>query len=332
MQSRCATAIVLTCTFMHSGCTDEQAPMVSYQPDREREEMDAGNEVITRGPYEHVSAGGDFTCTIETGGAVVCWGANTWGQADPPEGTFSRLSAGFIHACGIREDGTLRCWGGEGHGRADAPDGLFKEISSGSQHSCAIRQDGTVVCWGDNRNGQLTPASDEALHDTDAGREDPSEQENEETNDNTYIQISAATTYTCGLKPDGTIRCWGSNADGRSTPPSGNFSQMSSGYNHSCALEDGSVHCWGGNYDGQLEVPSGSFTQVSSGDFYSCGIVTTGTVRCWGRNFRGQASAHAGSFIQVSAGSEHTCGLTDEGAVRCWGENRDGRCTPPPGP
>ena len=78
---------------------------------------------------------------------VVCWGDNTDGQTDAPEGKFSTVSAGDAHSCGIRSDRTVVCWGQNSDGRAEAPDGKFSSVSAGERHSCGIRTDGTVACW-----------------------------------------------------------------------------------------------------------------------------------------------------------------------------------------
>ncbi|MBV9791136.1 MAG: hypothetical protein JOZ51_23270, partial [Chloroflexi bacterium] len=40
----------------------------------------------------------------------------------------------------------------------------------------------------------------------------------------------------------------GSNSYGQSTPPSGTFTQVSTGYLHSCGLRtDSTIICWGDN-------------------------------------------------------------------------------------
>ena len=58
----------------------------------------------------------------------------------------------------------------------------------------------------------------------------------------------------------------GSDGHGQSSPPSGEFTAMASGSDHSCALSvDGTAHCWGSNfshggyrYHGQAAPPAGS--------------------------------------------------------------------------
>ena len=44
----------------------------------------------------------------------------------------------------------------------------------------------------------------------------------------------------------GTIACWGANTYGQSTPPSGTFTSVGTGGMFTCGVKtDGSLLCWG---------------------------------------------------------------------------------------
>ena len=141
--------------------------------------------------------------------------------------------------------------------------------------------------------------------------------------------LSAGGSHTCGVKPDGSVACWGYNVAGQApATEAGPFTQVSAGGNHTCGVKpDGSVACWGHNYYGQAPATeAGPFTQVNAGDFYSCGLKPDGSVAFWGDNNYGQAPAtEAGPFTQVSAGGNHTCGVKPDGSVACWGHNVAGQ-------
>ncbi|MEN6300767.1 MAG: RCC1 domain-containing protein, partial [Anaerolineaceae bacterium] len=46
--------------------------------------------------------------------------------------------------------------------------------------------------------------------------------------------LSLGEAHTCAIKSDGTLACWGENANGQSTPPIGTFTQVSAGGSHTC--------------------------------------------------------------------------------------------------
>jgi len=61
-----------------------------------------------------------------------------------------------------------------------------------------------------------------------------------------FTQVTAGTDYTCGLRNDGAVSCWGDNRYGQSEPPRGPFTEVSAGIERTCGLRpDGSVVCWG---------------------------------------------------------------------------------------
>jgi len=148
----------------------------------------------------------------------------------------------------------------------------------------------------------------------------------------TFSQVSAGGSHTCAIKTDHTLACWGDTSSGQATAPGGTFSQVSAGGLHTCAIKtDGTLACWGDNSLGQSSPPAGAFSQVSAGGFHTCGVRIDGTVACWGYNFSGQATPPAGNFSQVSAGGSHTCAIKTDGTVACWGDNTWGQATPPAG-
>jgi alpha-tubulin suppressor-like RCC1 family protein len=72
-----------------------------------------------------VSAGGDQTCGLTTGGAAYCWGFNWFDLLGDRHSTSSRIpaaamlglvfvavSVGDDHACGLTRAGAVYCWGG----------------------------------------------------------------------------------------------------------------------------------------------------------------------------------------------------------------------------
>ena len=87
---------------------------------------------------------------------------------------------------------------------------------------------------------------------------------------------------------------------------------------------------WGGNEHGQCDVPSGRFTQVAAGCDHSIGLREDGTIDCWGRNIMGQCDAPEGVFKSVAANGWHSLAIREDGSVAYWGR-RDGESREPEG-
>ena len=92
-------------------------------------ESDPRPTPVNGGPYITVSAGYLFTCAIEAGGGLVCFGMNEGGQVGinypiqselpvhpVPELSFAVVRAGRSHACALTTVGVAYCWGGTGNG------------------------------------------------------------------------------------------------------------------------------------------------------------------------------------------------------------------------
>lgn len=192
------------------------------------------------------------------------------------------------------------------------------QVSAGDEHSLGLEANGTAWGWGENRYGRL---GDGTAVDTSlpvavvGGFAD-------------WIQLSAGSYHSLGVKTNGTAWAWGQNALGklgdgttanRSSPVSvvGGFVdwvQLSAGKFHSLGLRaNGTAWGWGGNSKGALgdgspnpflptSDPSpvsvvGGFTdwiQVSAGGLHSLGLRANGTAWAWGYNSSGQLGTAAG--------------------------------------
>jgi hypothetical protein len=176
------------------------------------------------------------------------------------------------------------------------------------------------------------------------------------------VSISAGSAHSCAARLDGTVVCWGSNADcelGMAAAPGGTtlvvvgglsaIEEVAAGSRHTCALDArGTVHCWGRNDRSQTgrasssdvcaatAIPALTAVQITSGDHHSCAIDDTGAVWCWGDDSDNQIGAVGDRALpteivtpdlalQVSAGGSHTCAVLATGEVACWGRNDDGQ-------
>lgn len=113
-------------------------------------------------------------------------------------------------------------------------------------------------------------------------------------------------------------------------------------------LQSGSVRCWGTNANGLLgsgnadmsvtdaTIPNiGPALQVALGTRHACALMLDGTVSCWGSGYLGNGSGvevtqaprvvnGLAGIVEITAGYDTTCALRGDGAVLCWGDNASG--------
>ena len=296
------------------------------------------------GAFGSISAGRDHTCGVLTSGDVACWGGEPDATVtDAPAGSFLTVASGADSACGVRADETLVCWGrsiGE-----DPPVGAFASVSV-SNHACGVEVGGTVVCWGDKAYypARTTPPSS-SYRAAAAGSAELCLLARDATAscsgaDPSYPQVPAGPfaeidldqIHGCGLRPAGTVECWGEDYMGGTEPPPGTFRTLSTGLKNGCGVRpDSTLECWGYDYMGKSTPPPGAFVDVSAGGLHTCGLRANRTVACWGDSWTGQTAAPGGIFAAITAGSSHSCALGFDGRAVCWGANGSGESTPPAG-
>ncbi len=194
-------------------------------------------QVGTATTWANVNAGEKHTCAVRTDSTLYCWGGNTSGQVgDGTSGTdrltpvqissgdggvWSKVGAGSAHTCATRTDKTLYCWGADGSGQlgngsggaqtapqqiATADGGVWADLSVGSVHNCAAKTGGTAWCWGSNASGRL------GVGVTGGSYHSPTEVSGSVT---TWATVAVGFTYSCAVRTDASMWCWGSNSVGQ---------------------------------------------------------------------------------------------------------------------
>ncbi|WP_420445445.1 hypothetical protein [Candidatus Poriferisodalis sp.] len=176
--------------------------------------------------------------------------------------------------------------------------------------------------------------------------------------DEGFTSVSVGSGFSCGLRTEGTIDCWGSDWHGQiSSVPEGKFTQLDAGITHACALRtNGTIACWGsdlgGNFgltprNGQVsDAPAGVFTAISAGGLGACALRVDGSIACWGDdelhdartpkyhcrpsscnavNVHGMdgpsgLGVPSGTFSEVSVGVSYACAIRTAGTIECWGK------------
>lgn len=288
-----------------------------------------------------ISAGYSHTCAIlRTGLTVTCWGDDSAGQLGRGRAggyqvnnstvpvavvgisNIVAIAAGTGHTCAIAQGGQTSCWGANGFGQlgdntlvmktAPVAIGLTDatSLSLGRTHSCAIHNSRQAIqCWGDNRYGQLGNTS------VGTGSLVPVQVTGALYSLNRAI--SANLEYTCALRNDGTVSCWGDDRSSFGTTATivtqptavagvSSAVAVAAGSGHGCALQSwGDVMCWGGDANGRLgRGPSTNAfvytpASTSAGAVFWHDVTTTVT----------QPLAVVGNM---------PCAIKDAGGVQCW--------------
>ena len=181
-------------------------------------------------------------------------------------------------------------------------------LAAGGHHSCALLVDGTMKCWGDNSSGQLGNGR--------SARTTQPVPVSNVTGTSAVTAIASGAAHSCELLANGTVACWGDNAQG--------------------ALGNGALD------DSSVPVPVTGLSRaiaVVSGRHFSCALILGGTVQCWGFNVFGElGNGQVGvtstvpvpvsdltDVIALGSGDHHTCAASVSGTVKCWGWNLHGQ-------
>jgi alpha-tubulin suppressor-like RCC1 family protein len=254
------------------------------EPEQDAEPTDDSGTLPERKNQLEVALGEQFTCARKPDFTVKCWGDDTYVQT----GTGGTADGGVVI---------------EPQSVAGIDDAV--QIASGRRHSCVVKKSGAVACWGYNLDGQLGDG-------TSNGRS--AKPVNVVGLNDAYV-VAAGGNFTCAVRTNGSVACWGGNGSGqlgigsiapKTTPaPVLNLTgvrAIAAGQQHACAVKtDGTVTCWGDGQNGQLGNGSPLPSQLP---------VPVGVVK---------------DAVAVAAAGRSSYALTKDGRVYCWGANEVGQ-------
>jgi cysteine-rich repeat protein len=179
------------------------------------------------------------------------------------------------------------------------------------------------------------------------------------------IAVSAGLSYTCAVKADGSLYCWGTQSPGFGSSltatevtglPSPAKSVACGGQSTAKGLvcvhhRDRMVSCFGENSFGNLYSSSPVTARDYEGNSIefrdaesihaltvsACARTQDRGVKCWGHNGFGQLGQgdfyHSDTWLRVPGvsnsvaldASYHACSVSGSGGVQCWGANNDGQ-------
>ncbi|MBS1118166.1 MAG: Alpha-tubulin suppressor and related protein-like protein [Deltaproteobacteria bacterium] len=260
------------------------------------------------------SFGSQSTCVRSGTGAIVCHGANsfgeigdgttTWHMIKPtltklPANDYVEVASTELGSCSRTAQGSVYCWGQSAllPWLVASAGSSVSQLSGSSLGVCMLRANGTVGCqpvvvgsWGSFVEHPELGAS--------------------------VVRITGSKHY-CVIKDNGDLYCWGQNengqlGDGTTTYRSmavkilSNVTDVATGMSSTYArTADGTLWSWGSNASGEL----GNGTYFGS---------TRPTKVALSASLRP-------ALRGLSAGSGWACALTDRGTVWCWGSNSYGQ-------
>ncbi|QLY26452.1 hypothetical protein [Bdellovibrio sp. KM01] len=229
--------------------------------------------------YSEVSLNGNSICGVTTTGGLRCVGYNGWGNLGDGTTTeiasFTDIDTGTTYkyveksaytTCGITSTDNIKCWGhnlsgsiGNGTTTSSSTPVLvdsgttYKKITLNGT-TCGITSADVLKCWGNNfsrlvGNNSGTDVLSPLVIDGGA----------------TYKDISLGTGNACGVKMDGTLRCWGDPAVWGTTSPT----------------ETNGSTIFGTPFTADTGV---TYSSVQVGANLICGTTTGGVLKCSGKS------------------------------------------------
>jgi hypothetical protein len=217
-------------------------------------------------------------------------------------------------------DQRASCWAGDLreillHPRTEFPaDRRFKAVSSGAARVCALDEGGRPVCCGERVASEI-PAGP-------------------------FVAVAVGATFDCGLRVDGSMRCWGHAAPAGGADIAGPFAEVAAGKVGTCAVrrDTGALECWlrrtqflpGLKPGSAITVAPKAVRAVTVMDKGVCAVLDDGRARCWGEDLGQGWSEVEGRFRRFAGSGNDMCGVTGAGdGVGCWRDHGQDTFRPP---
>ncbi|MFM2032607.1 MAG: hypothetical protein RLZZ297_1372 [Chloroflexota bacterium] len=266
------------------------------------------------------------------------------------------LSASYAFTCAVLNTKQVKCWGYQDSGElgvsgqhglepntmgANLPavdlgtGAAAVSVVTGFQHACALLNNAKVKCWGLNSNGQLGygdttnrvyPNLGDLLPVVNVGT------------GRTVKALAAGGNFTCAIRDNGTVVCWGYNGTGQL------------GIGSTTDIGDGADEM--GDALTAVDLGSGRTAVAIAASRRMdrdlvCVVLDNATLKCWGANDIGQLGTgdmldrgdaagemaglepvNLGSGITVKAvsmGNAHTCVTLATTNIKCFGHGAYGK-------
>ena len=266
---------------------------------------------------------------------MECWGEDWFGQSSQaPAGGFVAVDAGVSHSCGLRPDGSAECWGED-------------SLDSGFLGTMEFRYEGGEEAFLDRYGSRVQEGSpreldfmsiEGAVFDTGLIGEMAQLAKDWEPPPGPFKAVSAGQGYSCGLRLDGEVDCWGYVADEEPRIPLAVYAEVVGErvrelYAAARVEVDGAEP--GGASSQAAGVEHGGDTPWEGPD----AEIVTAAARAAGLHpgsyrtvlrYMDLVNPPPGPFVTVTAGRGRACGIRLDGELTCWGAVSGEFFEPPP--
>lgn len=233
-----------------------------------------------------------------------------------------QVDVGDGHTCGIKVDHTLWCWGRNDVGQLGVGDYVNRRaptevwpgkrdwslVATGYWHTCALDSD-ILWCWGDNSMHQISIELSLGV-----SRNTPTFA----TDVHNWVTMSAGGMFTCAIRSNQMLYCWGDNRRGQ--------------------VGVGRFNTTEGTWrDSPVRVGGHGWVEVEAGGSSVCGRKVDNRRYCWGSDQAGvlglgdmgdqsrPKTIDDGVYRTVSVGLNHACGISMTRRLYCWGSRAEGK-------
>ena len=154
---------------------------------------------------------------------------------------------------------------------------MYVDVTAGNKHTCAVRTSGIVDCWGSNSRGQINVPMQLRLVPVERPQQAVIDGNGQLTTlapvrAGRFHSVEAGENYTCAINAEGGALCWGASI-GANPSAAETDSDVGTGGTGETAVT--SLGFFGGSYvAGQEYPPAGEYTQISAGRWHACALHT----------------------------------------------------------
>ena len=298
-----------------------------------------------------VSSSATETCLLDILGHSACWGEHNGGSVVAEYFNADQVAAGTYD--GLNDWCVVTASVTDCENYLDATDSTF--VAVGGNNVCHISTGGVLRCAGSNVYGQLGFASyvndysgwKTVLDPSLSYLDDPATTDIDESDEEAFgqwVSVSLGDTHACAINLDGTLYCWGSNANGRlgvGSPAEAFAPVVENKWAQPAELD-------GGPSSATVVTTSVALSpEMSLGYEFACSMTNALDIWCVGSNTYGQLGQSntddsltavkvplptgVSAWLGVSAADNFVCAIgrlsasATVGGLYCWGYNGYGQ-------